>query len=425
VRFVPNRLSTLVRHIRTADELPCIYFAFGRRRTEELAEEVLGMVFLSAAEQDAITARYQALCARYGISAEPSARRMLDFVRHGVAFHHAGMLPTLKEVVEQLFTARLLRLVFTTETFALGINMPARTVVFDNLRKYYASGFDTLHPRDFYQMAGRAGRRGMDDEGFVYIRLVPARIKIDEVQHTLHGPHQPVLSQFDASYATLLNLYEIHGEQVVRMYPLTLHCFQASKRQRKRARQRFADRLGILKAVHCISKERLTPKGHFARWMFGYELYLAELFDAGLLDRFDQTELSFALACLVFEPRKGVHLPRDIPEKFGWVFRELKKVHRDVLGRESRAGVDISVHPPHPHLGGAIDLWIKGGEFGDAVETCMLDEGELVRALRMVIQLLRQLSQAPYTSDRLRAPARQARTALDRGVIDAERQLRA
>jgi superfamily II RNA helicase len=424
-RCVPNRLSQVMRQIRTNDELPCIYFAFGRRRTEELAEEVLGMVFLSTEEQDAVSARFQALCARYDITAEPSARRMLTFVRHGVAYHHAGMLPTLKEVVEQLFTARLLRLVFTTETFALGINMPARTVVFDNVRKYYASGFDTLHPRDFYQMAGRAGRRGMDAEGFVYIRLAPTRLKLDEVHHMLHGPHQPVLSQFDASYATLLNLYDIHGEQVVEMYPRTLHCFQASKRARKRARQRFAARLGILKAIRCIKGEQLTPKGHFARWMFGYELYLAELFEQGLLDRVDPFELSFALSCLVFQPRKGTHLPRDIPDKFGWVFRELRKVHRDVARLESKADVELSAEQPYAHLGGAIDLWLKGGEFDDAVEISRLDEGELVRALRMVIQLLRQLSQAPHTSNHLRTTARAARDALDRGVVDAERQLRA
>jgi superfamily II RNA helicase len=70
------------------------------------------------------------------------------------------MLPTLKEVIERLFTSRLLKLIFTTETFALGINMPARTVIFDELEKFYGTGFKTLTTRDFFQMAGRAGRRG-------------------------------------------------------------------------------------------------------------------------------------------------------------------------------------------------------------------------------------------------------------------------
>ncbi len=422
---IPNRLSQLVKVIRTQDELPCIYFAFGRRRTEELADEVLGYTFLSPAQQLDIERRYRLLCERYGVLHEPSARRLLTFIRHGVAYHHAGMLPTLKEIVEQLFNAKLIPLIFTTETFALGINMPARTVVFDSLRKYYATGFGPLRPRDFYQMAGRAGRRGMDTEGFVYVRLVPSQVKLDEVQYSLFGQPEPVISQFNASYATILNLYERYGERVLELYPRTLHCFQASKQQRKRARQRFLDRLDVLKDAGCIRHEKLTSKGNFARWMFGYELYLAHLFEQGLLDRFSQHELAFALSCLVFEPRPNAQFARGVPHQFGWVARALSRTFHAIHAIEDAHDIDPGAPPPKPQLGSAIEVWIKGGDFSDAVEACGVDEGELVRYLRMVIQLLRQLQQAPFTSDKLRTTARDARIMLDRGVVDAERQLRA
>ena len=350
---------------------------------------------------------------------------MRSFVAHGIAYHHAGMLPTLKEVVEQLFTTRLIKLIFTTETFALGINMPARTVVFDSLRKFYGNGFAVLRPRDFYQMAGRAGRRGMDSEGFVVLRVDPAQVSLAEIQHVLFGPQDPVVSQFNASYATALNLYEIHQEAIAEFYPRTLHYFQASKSRRKHARQRFIDRLDLLKEMGYIRHSQLSAKGKFASWMYGYELYLSELFDAGLLDRFAEGELCFCLSCLVFEPRPAMEFSRVIPKQFAWVQRELERVHRQIHHAESDYNIEPVAHPPYPQLGWAIDAWVKGADFATTVEKSRLDEGELVRYLRMVIQLLRQLAQAPHTSDKLRLTARRARTLMDRDVIDAERQLRA
>lgn len=425
VHATPNRLSSLIKYIREQDGLPCIYFAFGRRRTEELAEEVLGYLLLPPEQHEEVERRFEELCRRYDVWREASAQRLRQLVRHGVAYHHAGMLPTLKEVVEQLFTARLLQLIFTTETFALGINMPARTVVFDSLRKYYTSGFETLRPREFQQMAGRAGRRGLDTEGFVYVRLTPGQNRPEEVQHTLFGAVAPVVSQFDASYATLLNLYELHGERVVDLYPKTLHYYQASKRRRREALERFVNRLRVLKECGCIRRGQLTVRGDFARWMFGYELYLSELFERGLLDRFSPHELAFALSCLVYEPRRGVPQPRYVPKQYVWVERELERVHRDIAALEDRFEIEPVAPPPHPQLGGALDVWLKGGAFGTAVEASAVDEGELVRYFRMVIQLLRQLAQAPHTSDKLRGTAREARELIDRGVVDAERQLRA
>ncbi|MCX7846540.1 MAG: DEAD/DEAH box helicase [bacterium] len=425
VHGAPNRLSELIKYIRGQDGLPCIYFAFGRRRTEELAEEVLGYLFLPAEQHAVVERRFEELCRRFDVLREPSAQRLRPLIRHGVAYHHAGMLPTLKEVVEQLFTARLLQLIFTTETFALGINMPARSVVFDSLRKYYPSGLEALRPREFQQMAGRAGRRGLDTEGFVYVRLTPGQNRPEEVQHTLFAGSAPVVSQFNASYATLLNLYELHGEQVVELYPKTLHYYQASKRRRREALERFIHRLDVLKESGCIRQGELTVRGDFARWMFGYELYLSELFERGLLDRFSAHELAFALSCLVYEPRRGVPQPRQIPAQFGWVVRELERTHRVIAALEDRHDIEPVAPPPHPQLGGALDVWLKGGGFERAVEVSAVDEGELVRYFRMIIQLLRQLAQAPHTSDKLRGSAREARELIDRGVVDAERQLRA
>ncbi len=419
-----NRLFPLIKQILNNNELPCIYFAFSRVRTEQLAEEIVRLPFLSEQKQKALDRKYMSLCEVYNITNEPSAKKLRKFIRFGVAYHHAGMLPTLKEVVEQLFNQKLIPLIFTTETFALGINMPARTVVFDALRKYYSTGFDTLHSRDFYQMAGRAGRRGMDTEGFVYVRFVPTRTSPKEIERTIFGDTEPVLSKFNASYATVLNLYEVHGENVIELYPKTLHYFQSTKRGRKRARRKFLNRLLLLKKNGFIKNNLLTKKGHFARWMFGYELYMAEMFESGLLDRFSSQELCFAVSCLVFEPRRGVEMPRKPPKHFQWIERELKHIHRKIHVDEVVNEIEPHVPPPHPQMGFAVDAWVKGLDFDEIVDISRLDEGALVRYLRMINQLLRQIVQAPYTSDSLRAIAHDARKLINRDVVDAEKQLR-
>lgn len=101
------RPSSVIRHIQENDRLPCIYFVFGRRRAEYLAGELRDFDFLSPDEKNKIKDLFSLLCRRFNLSAEKSAVEILPLVKRGIAFHHAGMLPTLKEVIERLFTSRL------------------------------------------------------------------------------------------------------------------------------------------------------------------------------------------------------------------------------------------------------------------------------------------------------------------------------
>src|SRR3989338_4406056 len=127
--FKPNKPVSLIKYLSENNRLPCIYFSFSRRRCERLAEEIMGFDFLNYNEKQNIKTLYAELRQRFDLLNEKSADSMAPFIERGIAFHHAGMLPTLKEVIERLFTSRLIKVIFTTETFALGINMPARTVV--------------------------------------------------------------------------------------------------------------------------------------------------------------------------------------------------------------------------------------------------------------------------------------------------------
>ena len=114
------------------NHLPVIYFAFGRQRTMDMAWEACSYDFVTEEERAKIIALYEDLLDRYGLAEERSAKDMRGMIERGIAYHHAGMLPSLKEVIERLFTSRLIKVIVTTETFALGINMPARCVVFRN-----------------------------------------------------------------------------------------------------------------------------------------------------------------------------------------------------------------------------------------------------------------------------------------------------
>ncbi len=421
----PNRLEDLIRHLLETKRLPAVYFAFGRRRTESLAFEAAGFEFLTPAEKKEAVHLYDSLLDRYDLKQEKSAEEMRHLVEHGIAYHHAGMLPTLKEVIEQLFTHRMVKLIFTTETFALGINMPARSVIFDELSKFYGMGFKFLTTRDFYQMAGRAGRRGMDERGFVYSRINPSHISFGEIERIIHGQPESIESQLNAAYATLLNLYKELGPKLFEIYPRSFHHFQSSKTGREKGLGVMERKIDLLREMGYLNDadNKLTSKGDFAASVFGYELMLAEMHADGLLEKLNEPELAVMLAGLIFEPRKG-----DSPPKLGHKHLKMKEqaehIHRHISRMETKHGVWPHTKPPHFNLALAVEAWSCGRDFDELFKLTMADEGELIRYLRMVIQLLRELASAPHTSDEFRARLFRARDRINRGVVDAEKQLR-
>ncbi|MBI4432300.1 MAG: DEAD/DEAH box helicase [Candidatus Omnitrophica bacterium] len=423
LRAKPNRPDDLIRHLIHEKRLPCLYFAFGRKRAEELAWEQQHFDFLTPEEKTQVQEIYNSLCDRYDLAKEASAIDMKRLVNRGIAFHHAGMLPTLKEVIEQLFTSKLIKLIFTTETFALGINMPAKTVVFDELRKFYGTHFAYLRTRDYFQMAGRAGRRGMDAEGFVVARVNPHLISCATIEKMIFGNPEAIESQFNSCYATLLNLYSQFGSKLLDIYPRSFHFFQSNRKGREKGVAAMERKLAILDELGYLADEGLTAKGEFASWMYGYELLLSEMLEEGLLDTLDDARLAVLLAAMVFEPRKTETAPK-LPahlqhlEKSAWRF--LRKIH----AKEAMHKVYPHTKIPHFHLAAAVENWVAGCAFRDLERYTAVDEGEIIRYLRMVVQLLRQLKQAPQVSPKLRQSATSALHKINRDLVDAERQLR-
>lgn len=420
--FKPNKPVTLIKYLFENNKLPCIYFCFSRRRCERLAEEILGFDFLNHDEKQGIKTLYRGLRERFDLLNEKSADFMLPFIEKGIAFHHAGMLPTLKEVVERLFTSKLIKVIFTTETFALGINMPARTVVFDELRKFYGNFYADLKTRDFYQMAGRAGRRGIDEEGFVYSRINPHHTSRQEINRIIYGTPEKVASKFNASYATILNLYSKYKEKLYEIYPLSFHYFQANRHARKNALDLLYNKVRLLKDLGYIKNNELTKKGDFASKIYGYELSLAELYERGMLENLSEIELGILCLALVFEPRKASILP-----KLSRTAKSIKNITDTILGNIEKAEKGLNIRPfskkYYYHLSPCLEAWVRNENFDNILRYTDADEGEIIRYFRMAIQILRELMDTPCSPE-FKEKALKLIRIINRDIIDAEKQLR-
>lgn len=418
-----NKLSTLINYIRQREGLPCIYFVFGRRRAEDLAFELHSYNFLSRQEAGEITALYESLLERFDLKHERSAQELYPLVQKGVAFHHAGMLPTLKEVIERLFTSRLLKVIFTTETFALGINMPSRSVIFDELRKYYGHYIRNLKTRDFYQMAGRAGRRGIDKEGFVYSRINLRRIRLDEVKEVIYNRPEEVKSQLNTSYATILNLYEKYKEDIYSIYPLSLHYYQSRPHEKKEALRLIEAKLKILRELGYLHEQALTQKGQFAKTVYGYELILSQLYEENILEQLDEFGLGVIACSVVFEPRKHQSMP-NISKNSRQIKRTCEEIYEEIQNKERRYKIYPLSKPPAFHLSNAMEGWLRGTTFSRIVQLTDVDEGELVRYFRMSIQVLREINKSAACSALLKEKLKETARVINRDIIDAEKQLR-
>jgi len=418
----PNRPSLLIKDLIENNRLPSIYFVFGRRRCEYLANEMKMFNFLNQKEKTEIISLFNKLCERFDLANDKSAQFLLPFIEKGIAYHHAGMLPTLKEVVERLFTSRLIKVIFTTETFALGINMPARTVIFDELRKFYGKSFGTLKTRDFYQMAGRAGRRGIDKEGFVYSRVNPRYTSFPELHKVIYGSPEKVKSRFNASYATILNLYEKHGEKLYDVYPLSFHYFQVNHQFRKKAVDLMRSKVKILKELGYIRRNSLTEKGNFASKVYGYELSLSEVYEKGILEKLSEIELGILCAALVFEPRKSSTIPA-----LSRVTKNLQNITHNATVQIQRLEKKLKTTPLSKpyffHLAPCIEAWMRKEDFVRILRYTDEDEGEVIRNFRMAVQILREILDTPSSLE-FKNKVKNLIYLISRDIIDAERQLR-
>lgn len=258
----PQQLRTdraaVIRLLGERNLLPAIFFIFSRVGCDSAVNQVLrtGVRLTTTAERDEIRAIAQERCRTI-----PDADlailgywEWLGGLERGVAAHHAGMLPAFKEIVEDLFRRKLVKVVFATETLALGINMPARTVVLDSLEKFNGEARVPITPGEYTQLTGRAGRRGIDTEGHSVIQWQNA-LDPEAVASLASRRTYPLNSSFSPSYNMAVNLIEQFGRARTReILESSFAQFQADRgvvdlARKVRAQEESLD--GYEKAMSC------------------------------------------------------------------------------------------------------------------------------------------------------------------------------
>lgn len=274
--FAPSRID-VVGLLTSHDLLPAIFFIFSRNQCNEAAAACLkyGKIFTSAAEQKEIAAMIDE---RLDLFSDDDLA-VLDFsqfanqLEAGIATHHAGMVPTFKEIVEACFVRGLVKVVFATETLAVGINMPARAVVIDKMTKFTGESHQTLKPSEYTQLTGRAGRRGLDRVGHALVLWNPF-VAFETVATLALSRSFKLTSAFRPTYNMAANLIQTTSQVEARhLLNLSFAQFQANRevvevqsrisrrtRERDRLRQQSVSEYGDIDEYRAKSSTARVPE---------------------------------------------------------------------------------------------------------------------------------------------------------------------
>ena len=374
------------------DKLPCFFFCFSRKACQENARE-LARAGLFERDPKILQQLNQNLKdAPPEISRLTSTQTFKETISQGIAFHHAGLLPVIKETVEDLFARGMIKVLYTTETFAVGINMPAKTVCFNSLRKYDGRGFRHLNTKEYFQIAGRAGRRGIDKIGYVISMIFRPKFRYHEVKRLTARDIEPIQSQFRLSINTVLNLINLHPpKEIEKILRLSFFSYQKfgddyAKVPTKVLLARYNSIVRRLKKYHYIENGELTKKGHFSSCVYADEIAMGEVFATDMIRRLDEYQILLVLAALVYEPKERT--------KFKQLFRneqlrQLKGILRtnDYLAREKKFlsldQITTLVNPIY-----------HGKTFFDLLELTNLLEGDLIRFFSQILDRIGQIKKA-------------------------------
>ena len=431
--------------LRDADLLPCLYFLPGRKVVEEGAESAALHIFTTPEEEALIKEEV-------GIWLEnmPKEDRNLQQVHalaeilpRGLAFHHAGLLPGLKVLVETLFARGHLRAVFATDTLALGINMPARAVVVGSLSKFDGQEMRLLTPNEYRQLTGRAGRRGMDVRGAAVIPYSPWEPFEDSFRR-ITGELLPVTSSFVIRYNSILNLWRpgdvkhlrricasslreyqryVLWEQreMIRLEKLEKRAQKSKKAGKKKglasegatqaleqrrkkigayplSRAGAAELDGTIFALHALGyideRDELTLRGRLLRGIFHPAgIMIVELMLGGALDELAASELAEVCSWFTFDNDRRLNNHNILNNHLMHVRRELWRIAQHVHNIEQQDNIGVSPSIV-PDFHGVALSWSRGMSLSGLLKRIDLAEGDLLMLLNQTIDLLQQVQSA-------------------------------
>ncbi len=431
--------------LRNADLLPCLYFLPGRKVVEEAAMSAALHLFTTPAEEALIREEV-------GVWVEhlPKEDRNLqqvhalaDILPRGLAFHHAGLLPGLKVLVETLFARGHLRAVFATDTLALGINMPARAVVVGSLSKFDGQEMRLLTPNEYRQLTGRAGRRGMDVRGAAVIPYSPWE-PFEESFQRITGELLPVTSSFVIRYNSVLNLWRPSDiKHLRRICASSLREYQrymlwerrelmrlekqeqrhekgkkkgqkkgvasegaaqAMEKQRKKIGAYPLSRAGaaeldgtifVLRALGYFDEhDELTLRGRLLRSIFHPAgILITEMLLLGVLDELSPAELAETCSWFTVDHDRRLNNRSVLNTHLTQVRRELWRIVQRVHTIEQQANISLSPAIV-PEFHGVALAWSRGMSLSGLLRRIDLAEGDILMLLNQTIDLLQQVQSA-------------------------------
>lgn len=202
---IPNILNIVINKLVEENQLPALFFKFSRKKCEQMCRYVK-VSLVDHEELHKINTTFMKIMLKYKDKYEHMAQYQDVYkqIQKGIAYHHSGMLPILKEIVEILFSRGLIKVLFATETFAIGVNMPTKTVIFSDLQKFSNNGLRYLRSDEYNQMAGRAGRRGLDKFGTVLLLPTFDLPKENILKMIMSGKSPELNSKFQLNYQFVL-----------------------------------------------------------------------------------------------------------------------------------------------------------------------------------------------------------------------------
>lgn len=435
----PGEILTV---LRDANMLPCLYFLPGRRVVEEAAMGSARHSFTTP-EEEALIHEEIDVWLEHLPKEDRNLQQVHGLIRllpRGLAFHHAGLLPGLKVLVETLFARGYLRAVFATDTLALGINMPARSVILGSLSKFDGQEMRLLTPNEYRQITGRAGRRGMDVQGSAIIPYSPWE-PFEASFQRITGELLPVTSSFVIRYNSVLNLWLPKDTEHLRhICASSLREFQryiiweidelhrlekryqkakkagkkkgAASREAERALEKRREKIGAfplsragaaelngtifsLRALGYIDQQdQLTLKGQLLSNIFHPAgIMLVELMMLGALDELSANELAEVCSWFTYDNDRRLNNRQPLPHKLQQVRRELWQVIQHVRAIEERAQINFTPGIV-PEFHSLALSWSRGTSLSGLLRRIDLAEGDILMLLNQTIDLIQQMQAA-------------------------------
>ncbi len=410
-------------------KMPAMYFCFSRKKCQDYAGEAAKKKDFLSSEESQEVSTFVRNHMQPEFANMDTTKILRQTLPKGIGFHHSGMLPALKHIVEELFGKGLVKILYTTETFSVGINMPAKTVIFNSLEKYDGITTRMLNAKEYFQIAGRAGRRGIDKEGTVIAMINRKYTDLDKLKKISTVDDEPIISQFTLSTNTVLNLlanFDEATQEKVLKSSFDYYTRTQANRKAVHVMATYKNKIKLLKKLDYIKdasettyenayventqKFSLTPKGNFAKHLYSNEIALTELFFLNHLHEIGDLDLLTILAALTYEARRLDY----------FMIKGSEKAYNRILNLvgKTRVGHDLNKISLKRMIN-FVKAWATGATFTQLMTYCNLAEGDIIRFFRRLVDTLTQLQHATE-DEALRTTFQKLIKLIDRDLVSAD-----